>query len=217
MSLAVAPVLMDATATSTTIELSWTQSGSSVDSYTLSYTYTIRRCGSGPVSRSEGISNGNARSFTLTVVEEDSDYSITLTAISAARQLTSNQISTTTDTAGIFMHANETVHARSDAIYTYALAPSGSPESVSFDAITLTSITVMWTEVPCSDRNGEITAYTVEYNSTIPFTTTMKNVDTVTTLMGGLLPRTSYTFTVRAEGASHSTSAATFTSTPTGL
>ena len=100
VSLAVAPVLMDATATSTTIALSWTQSSSSVDSYTVSYTYTIRRCGSGPVSGSEEISDGNARSFTLTDLEEDSDYTITLTAISAAGQLTSNQISTTTTTAG---------------------------------------------------------------------------------------------------------------------
>ena len=92
---------MGATATSTTIALSWTQSGGSVDSYIVSYTYTIRRCGSGPVSGSEVISDGNARSFTLTGLEEDSDYTITLTAISAAGQHVSNQVTTTTDTAGI--------------------------------------------------------------------------------------------------------------------
>ena len=96
---------MDATATSTTIALSWTQSGSSVDSYTVSYNYTIRRCGSGPVSSgSEEISDGNARNFTLTDLEEDSDYIITLTAISAAGQLTSNQISTTTAIAGLYLY-----------------------------------------------------------------------------------------------------------------
>ena len=100
---AVTPVLMDATATSTTIALSWTQSGSSVDSYTVSYNYTIRRCGSSPVSGSEEISDGNARSFTLTGLEEDSDYTITLTAISAAGQLTSNQITTTTTTSSTVM------------------------------------------------------------------------------------------------------------------
>ena len=104
MSLAVAPVLMDATATSTTIALSWTQSGSSVDSYTVSYTYTIRRCGSGPVSGSEEIRNGNARHFTLTDLEEDSDYTITLTAISAAGQFVSNQISITTTIAGSYLY-----------------------------------------------------------------------------------------------------------------
>ena len=108
---AVAPVLMDATATSTTIALSWTQSGSSVDSYTVSYNYTIRRCGSGPVyvSGSEEISNGNARRFTLTGLEEDSDYTITLTAISAAGQLTSNQISRTTDTAGSLINYDNAI------------------------------------------------------------------------------------------------------------
>ena len=103
MSLAVAPVLMDATATSTTIALSWTQSGSSVDNYTLSYNYTIRRCGSGPVSGSVEISDGNARRFTLTELEEDSDYTITLIAISTSGQRTSNQITTTTDTAGLYI------------------------------------------------------------------------------------------------------------------
>ena len=103
MPLAAAPVLVDATATSTTIALNWTQSSSSVDSYTVSYTYTIRRCGSGPVSGSEEISDGNARRFTLTDLEEDSDYTITLTAISAAGQLTSNQITITTTTSSTVM------------------------------------------------------------------------------------------------------------------
>ena len=93
------PILTEETATSTTIVLSWTQSGT-VDRYTVSFTYTIRRCGSGPVSESKEISDGNARSFTLTGLEEDSDYTITLTAISASAQLTSNQITTTTTTAG---------------------------------------------------------------------------------------------------------------------
>ena len=89
---------------STTITLSWTLSVT-VDSYRVSYTYTIRRCGSGPVLGSEEISDGNARRFTLTDVEEDSVYAITLTAISANGQLqiTSNQISATTDTAGIYI------------------------------------------------------------------------------------------------------------------
>ena len=104
VSFAVAPVLMDVTATSTTIDLSWTQNGSSVESYTVSYNYTIRRCGSGPVSGSEDpeISDSNARNFTLTNLEEDSDYTITLTAISAAVKLTSNKINTTTTTAGVY-------------------------------------------------------------------------------------------------------------------
>ena len=205
------PNLMDATSGSTTITLSWTQSAT-VDRYTVSYTYTIRRCGSGPASGSEEISDGNARNFTLTDLEEDSDYTITLTAISADGQLqiTSNLIFTTTDTAGICICNKIELHT------IIILVPSGSPESVSFGSVTLTSITVQWTEIPCSDRNGEITGYTVEYSSATPTTNTMSGLSSRELVVGGLLPRTSYTFTVRAEGASHSTSATTFTSTPTG-
>ena len=106
----VAPVLMDATATSTTIAFSWTQSGSSVDNYTVSYTYTIRQCGLGPMSKIEEISDGNARSFNLNDLEEDSDYTITLTAINSAGQLTSNQISTTTKSAGLSKLSGDIVY-----------------------------------------------------------------------------------------------------------
>ena len=97
--------------------------------------------------------------------------------------------------------------------------PNGSPDSVSFGIVNLTNITVEWTEIPCEDLNGgNITGYTVEYNSTTPFTANMitVNVSTMRLVVGGLLPRTSYTFTVRANEVSQSTSNSTFTSTPTG-
>ena len=95
-----APDITDISATATTIALSWTQNGN-VDSFTVSYNYTIRRCGpASPVSGSEVISDGNARSFTLTDLEEDSDYTITLTANSGNKNFLSEQITTTTDSAG---------------------------------------------------------------------------------------------------------------------
>ena len=87
--------------TATTLSLSWTQPGSAVDSYTLSYTYTIRRCGSGPISDSVEISNGNARSMVLDNLEEDSDYSIILTANIGTIHLNSDIVTASTSTAGI--------------------------------------------------------------------------------------------------------------------
>ena len=87
--------------TATTLSLSWTQPGSAVESYTVSYTYTIRRCGSGPISDSVEISNGNDRSVMLDNLEENSDYSITLTANSGSIQVDSNEVMATTSTAGI--------------------------------------------------------------------------------------------------------------------
>ena len=180
--------------TATTISLSWTQPGSAVDSYTVSYTYTIRQCGSGVMSGSEEISDGNARSFMLSGLEEDSDYTITLTANSAVGTLVSNQVSATTSTA----------------------APSGGPSSVTFGDSNLTSITVQWGEIPCSERNGEITGYTVEYSSTDPphsGSLTVSGANTRTSVVGGLLPSTTYTFSVRAQGASSATATSGTTAT----
>ena len=95
------PVLNPPTAvTATTLSLSWTQPGSAVDSYTVSYTYTIRRCGSGPISDSVEVSNGNARGVVLDNLEEDSDYSTTLTANRGTTQLDSDIVSAATSTAG---------------------------------------------------------------------------------------------------------------------
>ena len=89
--------------TATTLSLSWTQPGSAVDNYTVSYTYTIRQCGPDyeEISDSIEISNGNARSVMLDNLEEDSDYSITLTANSGTIQLDPNVVTATTNTAGI--------------------------------------------------------------------------------------------------------------------
>ena len=96
---------------------------------------------------------------------------------------------------------------------SFPTAPSGIPGSIMFSDINLTSITVQWTELPCSDRNGEITAYSVEYNSmSIPISGSSSR----RLVVGGLLPRTSYTFRVKAQGAPVSLTAAQFTATPTG-
>ena len=96
------PVLSPPTAvTATTLSLSWTQPGSAVDSYTVSYTYTIRLYGSGPIPGSVVGISGNDRSVMLDNLEEDSDYSITLVANRESIQVDSNVVIATTSTAGI--------------------------------------------------------------------------------------------------------------------
>ena len=105
-------------------------------------------------------------------------------------------------------------------ISIYHAAPSGIPGPISFSDVNLTSITVNWTQLPCSDRNGAITGYTVEYSSTTPpphtNTVTVSGSSNTRLVVGGLLPRTNYTFSVRAQGASDSLSATMYTATPTG-
>jgi hypothetical protein len=85
--------------------------------------------------------------------------------------------------------------------------------SISFTDVNLTSITLQWSELPCSDRNGGITGYTVEYSSNSVAVSGSSNTRLV---VGGLLPRTSYTFSVRAQGAAASGSATATTATPAG-
>ena len=120
--------------TTTTLSLSWTQPGSAVDSYTVSYTFTIRRCGSEQMSGSVEISNGNARSVMLDSLEEDSDYSITLTANSRNIQLDSTVVSANTNTAGMYSIIFElveyhAVHIPQLQLVLHQVSMSMSPET----------------------------------------------------------------------------------------
>ena len=81
-----------------------------------------------------------------------------------------------------------------------------------------------WGEVPCEDRNGEITSYIVEYSSAntyIPHTgaVIVSGADNRTVVVGGLLPSTTYTMSVRVQGApvSMSISSNLATIQPTGI
>ena len=75
--------IMSVTSQSTSITLTWSQSpGDVVDSYQISYSFTIRGCGArgGHVSTV----NGSSREYTLTGLEENSDFTINITAMNGA-------------------------------------------------------------------------------------------------------------------------------------
>ena len=104
------PDSFTATSTATSISLSWTQpSGDSVDSYEITYSYTINQCdgvqGDFP-SVTISISNGTQRSYEITnspstPVEEDSMYNIKLVAISNGTKSNPSSIQIDTQTAGM--------------------------------------------------------------------------------------------------------------------
>ena len=106
-------------------------------------------------------------------------------------------------------------------VFLMPAAPSGIPGPISFSDINMTSITLQWMELPCSDRNGEITGYTVEYISTTlpPHTNTVNVSGSSNTrlVVGGLLPHTSYIFSVRAQGDGNSDRATSTVVTATGM
>ena len=76
------PTILNTSPQSTSITLTWSQpSGDVVDSYQISYSYTIRVCGN-LVMNAANISVANSsRMYSLTGLEENSDYTIFLTAI----------------------------------------------------------------------------------------------------------------------------------------
>ena len=164
------------------------------------------------------IFSSSSRSLSLTNLNEDSSYTITVRAINTVGS-TMATITAETSIAG-----DENLSSQQNIMIDSIVlsAPSHVPGPFNFNA-NLTSITVSWTELPCSDRNGEITGYTVEYSSTRPPHTGIINVPGLSTtrlVVGGLLPRTLYSLSVRAVGAlglmGFSTSESSFTSTPSG-
>ena len=76
-------------------------------------------------------------------------------------------------------------------------APSGSPGVPTASMIMSTSITLTWTEIDVSERNGVITSYIIQYGEGTNRNITINTQSNATThLITGLKPFTQYTFTV---------------------
>ena len=79
-------------------------------------------------------------------------------------------------------------------------APTGAPASVTETTVTSNSVTVQWEEVPCLDRNGEITGYQVVTANSQGMTVGTADVDVANrqATISGLTPSTTYTVSVAA-------------------
>ena len=51
-----------------------------------------------------------------------------------------------------------------DILHTFLIAPSAAPTSVNILEITPSNIAVQWGMVPCIERNGDVTGYSVQYS-----------------------------------------------------
>ena len=101
-----APMLTVESTTATTISLSWTSAGSVVDSYEVMW----ERDTSGECpDEDEGsttITDGST-SYTIMEVEEDSTYTITVTASNVVGSAVSESVSGVTEEAGDYITVNE--------------------------------------------------------------------------------------------------------------
>ena len=81
-------------------------------------------------------------------------------------------------------------------MFTVAIpAPSAAPTSVSVSEVTSSSITVQWGAVNCSDRNGDITGYSVRYGVQ---TESVSGGGATQTIISGLTASTEYSIEVAA-------------------
>ena len=157
------------TTTPTSISLSWTSAGSEVDSYEVMWQRdTSGEC---PDEDEDSISlTDGSTSYDITGLEEDSSYSITVTASNAAGSSSvSNTVTTMTREAGEMISYYRCNNCLSSDYFLSSMccvllsaAPSGPPTSVSATS-TSTTITVQWRAVDCIHRNGDITGYSVQY------------------------------------------------------
>ena len=88
--------------TATTIHITWAVSGY-VNYFEVIYNFTVKRCSAPPGEQHTGnIFNGSARSYNLTGLNEDSNYSITVRAINNEGS-TNATVSANTLTSGKFV------------------------------------------------------------------------------------------------------------------
>ncbi len=81
--------------------------------------------------------------------------------------------------------------------YIFLTAPSGSPGVPTASIVMSTSITLTWTEIDVSERNGVITSYIIQYGEGTNRNILINTQSNATThLITGLKPFTQYTFTV---------------------
>ena len=189
--------MVSASAISTTsISLFWTEASTLVESYEIVWmTADIGGCSGGSDMDSTTITGGST-SYVIRGLEEDSSYTITVTASNSAGS-SEDTVTAVTLEAGkrqlLFNWSQDCI------IYIHFPAPSAPPTSVSVSEVTPFTITVQWGPVDCIHRNGEITGYTLEATTS---TELDRRVDVASSAreatVSGLTPFTEYTVSVAA-------------------
>ena len=99
-------------------------------------------------------------SYTIEQLEEDSNYTITLTTTNAAGSVVSDPVTKLTREAG---EGLTEIIAMDEIDSVFFPVPSAPPTSVHTSDVTFSSITVQWGAVDCIHQNGNITGYSVRY------------------------------------------------------
>ena len=143
--------------------------------------------------------NGAFTIYTITGLEPGNRYTITGTVFnSAGTAPVSSPVTAMTLETGERERVPDTQFK--SLLLLSSTAPTRPPDGVSEGPVTANSITVQWGEVPCLDRNGEITGYTVNatLNGMVVATENVNDGSAREGTVTGLTPATAYTVTVAA-------------------
>ena len=195
----------------TSIGLSWNQPHREDEvhfhGYEINYSFEVIECGEELTPAVVvTLNNDSQESYTIknsstTPVEEDSKYSISITAVySVGKSEPSNTVIAITAHTSKLMCMLFSPQITMLCIIT---AP-GIPQFLRINSTSISSVTVWWDRVKCRERNGHTDSYRVVYYPassyinriarTVSGTTDSDRMFTAT----GLVPRTAYIFEVQA-------------------
>ena len=171
----------------------WNVSGI-CDNYTIS---TTQLCTKEVLHPMSGI-NGTLSSIVITGLSSGYEYSVSVTPVNILGEGTAM-----TETVVIPGRSNvKTINRLIVIICDYYLdPPSGAPVLLVPVIINSTAISLSWGEVNCTERNGAITGYSVQYSIVGGIQSIIiVNVtgDVTSIVIGGLTEFTIYTFSVAA-------------------
>ena len=140
-----------------TVEVTWMASPTlNVTGYHISYTTTA----SYAVNESVTVDSGSTTSHTLTNLEEDTLYTITVQATTSDNRLSanSNEVSVRTYTDG----KRYIISCQRMSCFN-STVPSSPPRDVMVESYNPASLMVSWRPPTSRNRNGPITGYTINY------------------------------------------------------
>ena len=138
-------------------------------------------------------------SYTISGLEEDSRYTITVTASTVGGSAVSAILTEITPEAGERLPLQAALQLK---LWFISPAPSEPPSSVRVSSDNSSSITVHWGSVDCIHQNGDITGYSVRYkvkgSSGDPQTQSVTGGSVSQTTIMNLMAATTYSIEVAA-------------------
>ena len=154
--------------------------------------------------RDDGSITETSSSFTghtITGLEPGNRYTITVTFSNGAGSGPVSAAVTAMTTATGKVHCSYSIPKFLTLwLVLLSTAPSGPPDPITLVTVTPNSATIQWGEVPCLQRNGEITDYTVTVTNSdgMEEGTVSVDVDARQATISGLTPATQYNVSVAA-------------------